>query len=143
MTANGSSSIAATRQPGLLQAVAPVATLLCAVGSVTLQLYAGRRSPQHLVMFLIAGWVIAPFVALLVLNLLAARWRTFPRKALHAAMVLVSIASLAVYILAVVRPPASKPAFPFVATPPASLMLTAIVLTLAWLSTRKHPGTSA
>ena len=143
MTTRGSRSIAIGRRPGPLQIVAAGVTVLSAVGSVALQLYAGRRSPHHLVIALIAGWVSAPFVAFLLLNRLAGRWPRFPRRALHSAMLVLSPASLVIYILAVVRPPASRPAFPFVAVPPASLLLTAIILALAWLSSRKRSDTAA
>jgi Na+-translocating ferredoxin:NAD+ oxidoreductase RnfE subunit len=53
-------------------------------------------------------------------------------------MVLVSVVSLAIYAIAVVRPLASKPpAFVFVAVPPGSFILVAIILATAWLIARK------
>ena len=147
MTANdsaaGSSSRPANRRSGLLHLVALVTTVAAAVASVALQLYVGRRSPQHLVLLLIAGWILSPFVALVLLNLLAKRWPTFPQRALQCVMLLVSLASFAIYSIAVVRPLASKPpAFLFVAVPPGSLLVAAITLATAWLISRRrgHPS---
>src|SRR5262245_9454306 len=105
------------------------------MGSVFLQLYAGRHSPQHLVLFLIAGWILCPFVALALLSLLTKRWASFPQKTVQTVMLLVNIGSLAIYSVAVVQPLASKPpAFVFVTVPPASLVLAAIILITAWLA---------
>src|SRR5262245_24208254 len=133
----GSSSPPVIRRPGLLQRVALPVTVVAAVGSVAFQLYAGRHSPQHLVPFLIAGWVLSPFVALALLSLLGKRWAAVPQGALHATMLLVSVGSLGIYSMAVLRPLVSKPpAFVFVAVPPASLVLAAIVLIAAWLVSR-------
>jgi len=98
----------------------------------------GRRSPQRLVLLLIAGWVLSPFAVLVFLNLLAKRWSALTQKALHCVMLFVSVASLANYSIAVVRPLASKPpAFLFVAVPPVSLLLAAITLATAWLMSRR------
>jgi hypothetical protein len=117
-----------------------MAAVSAAAGSVALQLYAGRRSPEHLVVICIAAWVLAPFVALVRLNSLSKQWHAFPRRALHGVMLLVSVASLAVYGTAVVRPLASKPpAFVFVAVPPVSLIFAAVALATSWLIGRKRP----
>lgn len=113
--------------------------MAAAVGSVALQLYAGRHSPERLVLLLIAGWVLAPFLVLLFMNLLAKRSTPVTRKALHYVMLVVSAASLTVYAIAVVRPLASKPpAFLFVAVPPASLGLAAITWATTWLAFRQR-----
>jgi len=123
---------------GLLELVAVITALSAAAGSVALQLYAGRRSPQHLVLLLIATWVLSPFVALVLLNSLSKHWQAFPRRAHHCVMLLVSVVSLAIYGTAVVRPLASKPpAFVFVAVPPGSLILAAVTLATSWLIARK------
>jgi len=113
-------------------------TAVAALGSVGSVLYAGRNSPQHVVLFLMAAWVISPYVALVALNLVSKRWAAFPQRALHGAMLLISVASLIAYGLALVRPLASKPpAFVFVIVPPASLVLAAIILAIAWWLSRQ------
>ena len=124
--------------PRLLQQVALSAAVAGAVGSVALQLYAGRHSPQHLVLLLIAGWILSPFVALAVLHLVSKRWPVTIQRVLHFVMLFVSAISLAIYSLAIARPIASKPAaFVFVAVPPASLLLAAITLATALLISRR------
>jgi hypothetical protein len=58
-------------------------------------------------------------------------------------MLLVGVASLAIYSLAVLRPLVSKPpAFVFVAVPPVSLLVSAIILGTAWLRSRRPPHRS-
>jgi hypothetical protein len=119
--------------------VAAIVTFVAALGSVALQLYAGRPSPQILVLILIAGWVLSPFAVLGFLHLRANRWPTVPRTTLYCVMLLVAFSSLAVYGLAVVRPLVAKPpAFLFVALPPVSLLLVAVGLAAAWIAGRSR-----
>ena len=123
---------------GLLRSVASIVTLVAALGSVALQVYAGRHSPQTLVLILIAGWVLSPFVVLGILHLRASRWSPVPETTLYCLMLLVALGSLAVYSVAAMRPLASKPpAFLFVALPPATLLLATVVLAAAWIAGRK------
>lgn len=123
---------------GFLGSAAALFTFVAALGSVALQLYAGRHSPQHLVLVLIAGWVLSPFVILAFLYLQARRWPTATRTTLFCLMLAVSLGSLAIYGVAVARPLASRPpAFLFVAVPPASLLLALAVLAAVWLIERK------
>ena len=119
-----------------MQPAALVASVVAAAGSVALLLYAGRRSPQHFVVFLMAAWVLSPFVALALLSLVVKRWPAFPQRVLHGVMLLVSVASLTAYDVAVLRPLTSKPpAFVFVLWPPVSMALAVIILSTArWLS---------
>src|SRR5262245_11576901 len=122
-----------------LQLGAVATTAAAAVGSVGALLYAGRRSPQHVVLFLMAAWVVSPYVALAFLSLASKRWPAFRRTTLHSVMLLVSVASLTIYCVALVRPFASKPpAFVFVLVPPTSLVLAAIVLATVWSLSRRQ-----
>lgn len=130
---------ASTPQPpnprgGFLPLAAVAAAAAGALASIALQLYAGRRSPEPIVVLLIAGWVLSPFVVLLILNALARRWSRFPHSTLHWLMLLLSAASVAVYATAVVRPLTSKPpAFLFVVVPPVALLLATTGVAIAWL----------
>jgi ACR3 family arsenite efflux pump ArsB len=126
-----------SRKPGFLQPAALVATVVAAAGSVGLLLHAGRRSPQHFVVFLMAAWVLSPFVALALLSLVIKRWPAFGQRAIHGVMLLVSVASLTAYSVAVLRPLTSKPpAFVFVLVPPVSLVLAVAILSTAWWLSR-------
>jgi hypothetical protein len=123
---------------GFLGSAAALVTFVAALGSVALQLYAGRHSPQHLVLVLIAGWVLSPFVILALLHRQARRWPAATRTTLFCLMLAVSLGSLAIYGAAVARPLASRPpAFLFVAVPPASLLLAVAMLAAVWLIERK------
>jgi hypothetical protein len=85
-----------------------------------------------------AAWVLLPFVAFAHLNRVSKRWPATRRSALHGAMLLVSMASLTAYSVAVLRPLTSKPpAFLFVLVPPVSLALAAIILAIARLLSRQ------
>lgn len=110
-----------------------------AAGSVALTFWAGRQSPQHLLIVLIAGWVLAPFAALVVAHVVSTRWAPLTRTALYGVTLVVSLGSLAVYVHDVLRPPKAQAAAVFVAVPAASWLLIAIVVPMAaFISRRKH-----
>jgi len=112
----------------LLRIAALIATVAGAVGSVGLMLRAGQSSPFVLkVLFTI--WVLSPFAALLWANRLSRHWRNSTRVTLHVVMLAVAIGSLLIYGgLVDVKPAGSANAFLYVAVPPASWVLAAIVL---------------
>ena len=100
------------------------ATASGAVGSVALLCYVGMRSgsnsAQPVVMILIGIWVLSPFVILWALNAFA------PSRLLHAMMIVIAGASIAVYAWAAAGPGRPKPAAPFVGMPPVSWLLIAV-----------------
>lgn len=51
---------------GLLRAVALIAVVAGAGGSIGLMLWAGHRNPSRLLIVLFAIWVLSPFVALVI-----------------------------------------------------------------------------
>lgn len=121
---------------GLLRAVARIAVVVGAVGSVGFMLRAGRRTP-HFLLVLFVIWVLSPFVALAWANLVAKRWSVPTRATLYGVTLLIALGSLAIYG-GVVSPPAGSPgAFVFVAVPPGSwLLMTIVVPIAAWISRR-------
>jgi len=131
------STSATPSPPPTRHLAARAVTAMGAVASVALQLYAGRQSPERLVVWLVAGWVLAPFVVLMLLSVRAARWPSATQRALHYVMALTGVISPSIYALALVRPVASRPpAFLFVAVPPTSLLVAALVLLATWLLSR-------
>jgi hypothetical protein len=124
----------------LLNILSKVATVVAAVGSVALLLYIGRRNKSIVLMVLFSIWVLAPFVASLLLNaLIAKRGATFPRTALQVAMLILAVASLALYGDTVLRPPVSQPVFRFVLLPVVSCVLIIVVVaTAAFVSRYVH-----
>jgi len=124
----------------MLNVISKVATVVSAVGSVALLLYMGRRNKSIVLMVLFSIWVLAPFVGSLLLNaLIAKRGSAIMRTALHVAMLIIAVASLALYADTVLRPPVSQPVFRFVLLPVVSCVLIIIVVvTAAFVSRLIH-----
>lgn len=115
-----------------LRAAALIALLAGAVGSVGLMLRAGQRTPRFLlVLFLI--WVLAPFMALAWATAVSKRWSVLTRVTLYGVMLVVALGSLAVYGDDALGHRRAQAAFVYVVVPPASCLLTAIVLPIAAL----------
>ena len=127
-----------------LHSSARVAAVVGAVGSMALMLYAGRANQHILVTVLFVFWVLAPFVALAWADRMSVRWSVVTRTALQWMTLAITVGSLAIYLLRVLRPPRTTGAFVFVAVPVASCLLAAIVLAVAaLLSRRLPPGSGA
>src|SRR5437867_167243 len=80
-------SIASRRRPdggflGLLRAMARIAVVAGAVGSVGLTLRAGRGTPRFLLVLFVI-WVLSPFVVLAWANVVSKRWSVLTRAALY------------------------------------------------------------
>ena len=63
---------------GLLRAAALIAVLAGAAGSVGLMLHAGRHNASRILLALFALWVLSPFMALLLVNVISKRWPVWP-----------------------------------------------------------------
>src|ERR1017187_6810870 len=116
---------------GLLRAAALIAVLAGAVGSVGLMLHAGRRNDSRILLVLFALWVLSPFMALVLANVVSKRWSVLTRATLYSAMLVLTLGSLAIYGDVALGPPRAQTAFVFVVVPPASWLLIAIVVPLA------------
>src|SRR5439155_4923995 len=82
---------------GLLRAAALITVLAGAVGSVGLMLRAGHRNPSRILLMLFALWVLSPFMALVLANVVSKRWSALTRVTLHCVMLVLTLGSLAVY----------------------------------------------
>jgi hypothetical protein len=145
MSINGSSettSKASRGRPergflGLLRAVALIAVIAGAGGSVVLMLHAGQRTPRLLLVLFII-WVLSPFIALLWANMVSKRWSVVTQVTLYCVTLILTLGSLAIYDeLVVIRPPGSANAFLFVVVPPASWVFMAGVVPMATLISRR------
>lgn len=127
-----------------LRAVALGTSLVGAIGSVALMLYAGRANRHHLLTVMFLFWVVAPFAALFWANLPTRGWSPPARLALQSMTFIVAIGSLALYGARTMGPVGPTGAFVFVAVPPVSGLLIAITLVAAALlsrrSTSRGPG---
>ena len=112
-----------------------VASMLGAIGSVILMLMSGLHPPAFLVILFI-GWIIAPFAALIFVNVL---FKTRPgviANAISGLSIIIAAVSLAIYEYVLVSPPPSQPAFPYVAVPLGSWVVIAIAVAVAALISR-------
>jgi hypothetical protein len=115
---------------GLLHALALIAVVVGAAASLGLLFRASERTPKFLLLLFI-GWVLAPFVALVLADIGSKRWSVVTRTTLHVVMLIVTLGSFAMYGGVVAMPPGSRPAALFLMVPVGSLLLMAIVLPIA------------
>jgi hypothetical protein len=125
----------------VLRRAALIAVLVGAAGSVGFLLRAGQRTPR-LVLVIMLLWVLGPFVALVVADLVSKRWtvlaQTHTRAMLYSLMLVLTLGSLAVYADDAVRPRKAQAAFVFVMVPIASWLLMAIAIPIAALLSRRR-----
>lgn len=114
---------------GLLHVMALIALVAGAAGSLGLMLLAGH--PPVLLLVLFAIWVLSPFMAVLLTDILSRRWSVTMRTTLHCVVLVLSLSSLAIYGYFVLRPRETTPTFVFLIVPLGSWLLVAIVLPIA------------
>jgi hypothetical protein len=122
---------------GLLRAVALIAVLAGAAGSVGLMLHAGRHNDSQILLVLFVIWVLSPFLALILAHVISKRWSVPTRATLYSVMLVLTLGSLAIYGDVALGPPKAKTAFVFVVVPPASWLLIAIIVPMAALISGK------
>ena len=105
-----------------LRTAALIAVVVGAVGSVGLTLHAGRHNNSRLLLILFALWVLSPFAALVVANVIS------KRRAVQSVTLLITLGTLAIYGYVALGPPRAKTAPVFVVVPPVSWLLTAVVV---------------
>jgi hypothetical protein len=116
-------------------------TIVAGLASVILALYAGRTSRTWLLIAIIAAWVASPFVALLIADRkLKVKHESAPmRDALHWLMIVVSVASLLVYLRVALGPLEEQAARAFVLVPTAASVISGILITVvAFISRPRH-----
>jgi uncharacterized membrane protein len=114
-----------------LRSAALVAVVLGGAGSIGLLRHAQQHPPPIVIVGFVI-WVLAPFAILGGANLLSSRWPVSLRKTLSIVTLFVAIASVAIYFDDNLAHRAAKPAFVYVATPPASVLLSAPVVGVAF-----------
>ena len=111
-----------------LRTAALIAVLAGAGGSVALMLRAGRSTDERLLVTLIAGWVFAPFAALIFAHVAARRWSMPTQATLYCLMLVLTLGSLAIYVGNAFGPPTTAV---YVSVPAVSWLLIALVLPIA------------
>jgi dienelactone hydrolase len=125
------------RSPTLLSIAALLLPVAGALGSVGLMLLAGHRNDSQILLALFAIWVLSPFVALVLANMVSKRWSVLTRTMLHGLMLVLTVGSLAIYGNMVSTPPGSRVAFPFLVVPLGSWILITTVIPIAALLSRR------
>ena len=107
-----------------------------AVGSLGLLLRAGAGAPPILLV-LFVGWVLSPYLALILAHRVSVGWTARTRLSLYAVMLIVTVVSLAVYAIVVLGQPASRHTAVFLIVPLASWLIAAIAVTMTALRSRR------
>src|SRR5579863_6005289 len=68
-----------------------------AVGSLGLMLYAGRHRNSRILLLLFAAWVLSPFMAAVLTNVVSQGWPVITRATLSVTMLVITLGSLAIY----------------------------------------------
>ncbi len=100
-----------------------------AVGSLILTFYAGHKNNSLILTLLFAVWVLSPFTAFLMSDVISKSWSVFARSALCCLIVVLTIVSLLFYGR-VLKLPGVKPAFVFLIFPLISWILLVILILL-------------
>lgn len=121
-----------------MRAIARVALLAGAAGSIALMLRAGARQRSVVLIFLFTGWVLSPFLALALANLRARAWQPTTQTAMYGAMLGVTFISLSVYTLHALLP-GMKAGFIYLVVPGACWLLIAMAFaTVAALTPKRR-----
>ena len=112
-----------------LRTMALIVVSLGALGSLGLMFNAGRHTPV-LLLVLFVGWVLSPFVGLLIANKISKRWSVPTRVTIYCLMLFLTLVSLVIYSGAL-TPPETKPASIFLVVPLTSWLLIVTVILIA------------
>ena len=115
--------------PGLLRTIALVVVLAGALGALGLVLTAGRNTPV-LLLVLFVGWVLSPFIGLMIANKISKLWSVPTRVTIYYLMLVLTLVSLVIYS-GVLTPPETKPASIFLVVPLISWLLIMTVIPIA------------
>jgi phosphate/sulfate permease len=121
----------------LLRTIAVVVVLAGAVGSLAMTLHAGHKNNSVLLVVLFASWVLSPFIAFLITNVISRLWNDLKRKTLYYIMIFLPIVSLVSYSGAI-SPPGMKPAFIFLVAPLISWLFLGIFILIAVSQSRRE-----
>ena len=115
---------------GFLRMIALIVVLVGAAGSLHFVLEEGSSNDSVLLVSLFVSWVLSPFIALLLANVIFRRWAVLTRTTLYGLTIVLTIGSLIIYNGAL-SSPGTMPALKFLTVPLVSWLLMATVIPLA------------
>jgi len=121
-----------------LRAAALVANVVASVASVAFLLYEGRRNESVLLAIGFSIWVVSPYILTLAGHILSRHWSRAPHTLISTAMLIVALASLAVYVADFFGLPKRRGAFVFVLVPPVCWLVIAVVGVLVAMRARSY-----
>jgi len=101
--------------------------------------HAQQRTPPMLVVLFVV-WVVSPFVLLGVVNLRSPRWTRRTRLTLCIVTLIVTVASLVIYVDDNIAHRTAKAAFVWVAVPPVSVLVSLIAIGIAIFVDKRSPA---
>ena len=119
--------------------IALIVVFAGAIGSLYLMFNAGRHQRSILLIVLFTVWVLSPFIALLVSDLLAKHWPVYTRVRLYFLMLFITFGSLVCYSGAL-NVSGTKPAFKFLIVPLVSWLLIALIIPVSRKLSAKRSG---
>jgi membrane-associated HD superfamily phosphohydrolase len=112
-----------------LRKIALILVLTGAVVSLILTFHTGRKNNALILTLLFAVWVLSPYIAFLMSDVISKSWSVLCRSALYCLMVVLTLVSLLFYS-GILRLPRVKPAFVFIVVPLISWILLVILIPL-------------
>ena len=124
----------------MARTTALIAAAVGGAGSVNFLLQAGSRNGELILLMVgFSIWVLSPFIVLAWGILKSERFTEKVQSALYGLTIVLALASLAIYSRLIdVKPAGSPNTFLFVAVPPASWAFIAVIMSIAWLTSRQR-----
>lgn len=119
-----------------LRKTALILVLTGAVVSLILTFIAGHNNNALILTFLFAVWVLSPYTAFLMSDVISKSWSVLCRSALYCLMVVLTLGSLLLYS-GILKFHSVKPAFVFIIVPLISWILLIIIIPLNERLSRK------
>ena len=118
-----------------MRIVALIVLLMGIIGSFFLVVYNGRNNKSILLISLFVGWVVSPFIALLIADKVSNRWTDTIRKTLYFIILALTLVSLLSYS-GLLSPAGTKTAFVFLVVPLISWVVIAVFILIARSSSK-------
>jgi hypothetical protein len=113
----------------ILRSLALILILTGAIGSLILTFHMGRKNNALLLTLLFAVWVLSPFIAFLMSDVISKSWSVSGKSALYCLIVVLTLGSL-LYYGGILNLPGVRPAFVFLIFPLISWFLLVILILL-------------